>query len=199
MEIKKTISSGFGGISSGLDTIAGGMEKAADKLGGINPNKINRVKGNETVAKIMSDLLNEIFEMVDNVIDLIEDILTAHPGKASRRVIVDDLNFAAMVAGYTLADTFAGILAATFTVESASINLNSNGETAIAGAKLTHACSLEDKSVQTPTTAVKENVSTVEKVANLIPKIAKYGTMAAAFIADLVPSGSTSSEDQEEL
>jgi hypothetical protein len=158
------------------------------------------IKNNFNTAKIMSDFLDEIMEMVGEVVDCLEsNIGVALYGckfdySVGRWVgygeeltkFTDDLNFAAMIAEYTLASVFTGILAATETLQSASINLSAAGELGVSGQSLWSAFSEEDTHIASPMPAVEETASTLVNViiyGSTIAKIAAMGTGGGAPVA----------------
>jgi hypothetical protein len=133
------------------------------------------IKNNLNVASLVSSLMGDIFDISQTVYDTLQttwrgwetakyDFGDGHyisSGQAGRD-FRDKLNYSAMVIDYGLAELFAGILAATTTVQSATINLSSRGDLSLSAQSITQVTSAEEKQVSTPTLAVQEAVNVVE-------------------------------------
>lgn len=149
------------------------------------------IKNNLNIASLVSSLMGDIFDISQTVYDTLQTTWrgwdTAKYDFGDGRYISigqggrdfrDKLNYAAMVTDYGLAELFAGLLAMTATVQSASINLSSRGELSLSAQSISDLSSIEEKSVATPSLAVQEAVYWVE-VAATAAKLGKWGVNLA--------------------
>jgi hypothetical protein len=136
------------------------------------------MKNNANVALVVSSLMGEIFDMTQSVFDTLETTWRGweqaeydFSRSGSTRYISNGhwtqdfrnkLNYSAMVTDYGLAELFAGLLAATATIQSAGINLSSMGEVVISGAKVTQPAAEDMVEVATPSLAVQEASNVVD-------------------------------------
>ncbi|MDR2663470.1 MAG: hypothetical protein LBC31_10790 [Treponema sp.] len=133
------------------------------------------IKNNFNIATLVSSLMGDIFDISQSVYDTLQTtwrgwdsakydfgdgrfISSGLPGRDFR----DKLNYAAMVTDYGLAEIFAGILAATATVQSAGINLSSRGDVSLSGLSITNTFSNRENYSATPSLAIQEAVNIFE-------------------------------------
>jgi hypothetical protein len=140
------------------------------------------IKNNVNVAALLSALMGEIFDITATVFDTIELVQAVAPsvsnsdngakydfatnayissGQASRE-FRDKLNYSAFVVDYGLAELFAGILAATATVQSAGAAFSSRGDVSIYGSTIKSIFSGEDKEAATPSLAIQEAIYDIQ-------------------------------------
>lgn len=139
------------------------------------------------LATLISSLMGDIFDISQVVYDTLQtswrgfskgkydfgDGRYVSSGQAGRD-FRDKLNYAAMVTDYGLAEFFAGLLAATATVQSATINLSSRGDLSLSGQTISQTVAVEEKEVATPSLAVQEAIHTAE----LVFTAAEFGKVA---------------------
>jgi hypothetical protein len=133
------------------------------------------IKNNLNLATLISSLMGDIFDISQTVYDTLQttwrgwekakydfgDGRYISSGQAGRD-FRDKLNYAAMVTDYGLAEIFAGLLALTATIESATINLSSRGDVSLSGTNFTLAVPAQETVVSTPSLAVQEAINVVE-------------------------------------
>jgi hypothetical protein len=149
------------------------------------------IKNPVNLAFIVSSLMGDIFDLTQKTYDTIATAAYALDNDAGfdftlgkftyagekMRTFMDKLNFSAMIIDYGLAETFAGILGATNTIESAAISLGANGTVSISGQKIDQAAPANVQ-IETPDLAVMEAVYNTQ-----------LGVIAVEGVADLVNAG----------
>jgi hypothetical protein len=133
------------------------------------------LKNNLNIATLVSSLMGDIFDMSQTVYDVLQTTKRGfHKAEydfgdgryissgQSGRDFRDHLNFAAMVTDYGLAEIFAGLLAATATVQSAAINLSTRGEMSLSGQSVKLDISESADQIATPSLAIQEAIHTTE-------------------------------------
>jgi hypothetical protein len=171
------------------------IQIAKDQAAAVVQAQAGKVKNDRDWAKIFSDLFEKIFGMVDAVIDVAETALTANnPWGSGHRKAMDDLNFSAQIIQYTLADIFAGLLALTWTAQSANIKLTANGELGIGGQKIIHDCCIQEAELKTLDHSVRETLRYVAKAASIGPILVQV----AGIVSNLATGWWVGKRDYEE-
>jgi hypothetical protein len=166
----------------------------------------------ESVADVISELIDEIFEMTEAVYNTLETSVdlkrqfTADEEEksggetgyavADRKMFSygekenhfrDTLNFSAYVTDNTLAEIFASILfaAGTSTIQSPSITMTANGELAFSAQSITKSGSIKNQSVNSPTPPVLEAKYSIEYGTKIAQSVAKTAGFVGTFGSQL--------------
>lgn len=155
------------------------------------------------LAALISALMSDIFDISQTVYDTLQTTKRGWDTKSydfgdgryissgqANRDFRDKLNYAAMVTDYGLAEIFAGLLAATGTVQSASISLSSRGDLNLSAQIIAATQVMENRQVLTPSFAMQEVIYDVG-LAKTFAELSKWGVSLSYGIKARVSSTAT--------